>query len=83
MLTEGSGRAKQATGEVRPHSGKTSEVVTSEVWHRGQADDAAATDVVATRYTASKKTWSGYSAVNRGRMGRLSGKCGMKLSLSS
>ena len=25
MLTTGSGRAKQATGELRPHSGKVSE----------------------------------------------------------
>ncbi len=35
MLTAGSGRAKQATGEVRPHCGKTSKKRTSGVWHSG------------------------------------------------
>ena len=35
MLTAGSGRAKQATGEVRPHSRKTSKKRTSGVWHGG------------------------------------------------
>ena len=45
MLTAGSGCAKQATGEVRPHCGKTSENRPSGVWHGGQADESAALNV--------------------------------------
>ena len=45
MLTAGSGCAKQATGEVRPHCGKTSENRPSGVWHGGQADESAASNV--------------------------------------
>jgi hypothetical protein len=35
MLTKERGRTKQATGEVRPHCGKTSKKRTSGVWHGG------------------------------------------------
>jgi len=35
MLTTGSGRTKQVTGEVRPHRGKTSENRPTGAWHRG------------------------------------------------
>lgn len=35
MLTTGSGRAKPATGELRPHRGEVSENRTTGAWHRG------------------------------------------------
>jgi len=66
MLTAGGGRAKSATGEVRPHCGKTIENRTIGAWQGGQADDPAAKDVVTTRSHLPEGQELGYPVVNRG-----------------
>jgi len=68
VLTGGSGRAKQAKGEVRRRRGKISEIRTSGVWHGGKADDPAATDLADTRLQLVKNPrlcHSGFSQMER------------------
>jgi len=75
-LTAGRARAKPVAGEVRPHCRKTSENRPSGVWHGGQADDSATTDVVATLFHLPRGPGLGYSAVNQGRMASYLGNVG-------
>jgi hypothetical protein len=79
MLTAGRGRAKPVAGEELPHCGKASEIRTSGLWYRGQAaDDSAASNIIDTPSHLPWGARPGYSAINRWRMGHLSGKCQLK-----
>lgn len=74
LLTAGSIRTRRATGEVRPCRCKMGRNCAAGAGHGGRGGEFAAAEAIAAPFRLPVGLGSGYPAVNRGRMGRPSGK---------